>query len=231
MRSIKRSSKRTATEMREEMMANDAVFLDWSYKIKMEAKNDTPENRNAFNTISEKGFFVFENGCILPHPYYSKKSKDGPARLRGHKVSMNIFHPPKTQPEAERTEDGWPAGKEITHLCHWSACMNPDHMIYEPRWKNWKRIYCFGCDCSITPRCLNKFKPSSYWEDHSNWPNKLGYDRISEIKSKLPSLVKILPKDKFRKVDLKAVNRLKRLKKKKIHDKQTKRKKKARKLK
>jgi len=28
---------------------------------------------NAFNTISEKGFFVFDNGCILPHPYYSKK--------------------------------------------------------------------------------------------------------------------------------------------------------------
>lgn len=28
---------------------------------------------NAFNTISEKGFFVFENGCILPHPLIAKK--------------------------------------------------------------------------------------------------------------------------------------------------------------
>ena len=75
MRPLKRSSRRTVAEMRSEMIENNAVFLDWSFKIKTEAKNNTPENRNAFNTISEKGFFVFENGCILPHPYYSKKGR------------------------------------------------------------------------------------------------------------------------------------------------------------
>lgn len=225
MRPLKRSSRRTVAEMRQEMIENNAVFLDWSFKIKTDSQNNSPENRNAFNTISEKGFFVFENGCILPHPYYSKKGKDGPARLRGHKASMNIFHPPKTETDVDRNEDGWPINMEISHLCHWSACMNPNHLLWEPRWKNWKRLYCFGCDCNNTPSCLDKFRPSSFWEDESNWPNKIGYDRIAEIKDKLPKLVKVLPKDHFKKVDLKATNRMKRLKKKKIHDKQTKRKK------
>ena len=148
MRPVKRSSRRTVAEMRTEMIENDGVFLDWSFKIKSESQQNTPENRNSFNTISEKGFFVFENGCILPHPYYSTKGKDGPARLRGHKVSMNIFHPPKTESKSERNKDGWPINMEISHLCHWSACINPDHLIWEPRWKNWKRLYCFGCDCN-----------------------------------------------------------------------------------
>ena len=225
MRPLKRSSRRTVAEMRSEMIENNGVFLDWSFKIKTDCKNNTPENRNAFNTISEKGFFVFENGCILPHPYYSKKGKDGPARLRGGKASMQIFHPPKTQSDVNRNEDGWPTNIEISHLCHWSACINPTHLLWEPRWKNWKRLYCFGCDCNNLPPCLNKFHPSSFWENESNWPNKIGYDRISEIKDKLPKLVKVLPKDHFKKVDLKAANRMKRLKKKRIHDKQTKRKK------
>lgn len=78
--------------MRSEMKWNDGVFLDWSLKIKTESVSNNPENMNAFNTISEKGFFVFETGCILPHPYYSKKGKDGPARFRGHQVSVKMFH-------------------------------------------------------------------------------------------------------------------------------------------
>lgn len=73
MRSLKRSKERTVAEMRQEMIQNGGVFLDWSYKIKTEGINNNPENGNAFKTISDKGFFVFENGCILPHPYYSKK--------------------------------------------------------------------------------------------------------------------------------------------------------------
>lgn len=93
MRSVKRSAKRTVAEMRKEMLDNGGVFLDWSKKIKTEAQNPTPENRNAFNTVSEKGFFVFSNSCILPHPYYSKKGKEGPARFRGHKASCQLFQP------------------------------------------------------------------------------------------------------------------------------------------
>jgi len=196
------------------MLENDAVFLDWSFKIKTEAKSKTPEIKNAFNTISEKGFFVFETGCILPHPYYSKKGKDGPARFRGHKVSLEMFHDVLTPPSAERNEDGWPLMLETSHLCHWPACLNPDHLISEPRWKNWKRLYCFGCDCNTEPACLAKFHPSSYWENEKNWPKKIGYSKIGQLKAKLPQLVKILPKDHFKKVDLKAANRLIRLKRK-----------------
>lgn len=161
---VKRTARRTVAEMRQEMRDNGAVFLDWSNLIKKEAVSNTPENMNAFNTISEKGFFVFANGCILPHPYYSKKGKDGPARFRGHKAVAKLFKHASTSTDL-KNDDGWPMTPEISHLCHWSSCMNPDHLIFEPRWKNWKRLYCFGCDCNVTPACLQKFHPSTYWED------------------------------------------------------------------
>lgn len=227
MRSVKRSSRRTVAEMRKEMMDNGGVFLDWSEKINKEGKDKTTENRNAFETISQKGFFVFENGCILPHPYYSKKGKDGPARFRGHKVSLKLFKLIDKEPKVQiKNDDGWPMNKEISHLCHWNSCMNPDHLIYEPRWKNWKRLYCFGCDCNNQPPCLAKFHPSSYWDDVDNWPARIGYDQMKKLKKLLPSHVKVLPKDQFRKADLKATNRLKRLKRKKKHEKQAQRKRK-----
>ncbi len=149
MRSVKRSAGRTVAEMRNEMTENNGVFLDWSYKIKSEGISNNPENRNAFNTVSEKGFFVFETGCILPHPYYSKKGKDGPARFRGHQVSIKMFHQAPPPVAAEKNDDGWPIVYEISHLCHWSSCMNPNHLVWEARWKNWKRLYCFGCDCNM----------------------------------------------------------------------------------
>jgi hypothetical protein len=71
---------------------------------------------------------------------------------------------------------------------------------------------------------LNKFHPSSYWEDEKNWPKKIGYSEISKLKEKLPSLVKVLPMNHFSKVDLKAANQMIRLKRKRKHDKQVKRK-------
>jgi len=56
----------------------------------------------------------------------------------------------------------------------------------------------------------------------------VGYERITELRPLLPGPIRILPKDHYRKVDLKTGNRMKRLKKKRIHDKQTKRRKRAR---
>lgn len=231
MRSVKRSARRTVAEMRREMKEKGGVFLDWSEKIKSEGVSKTPENMNAFSTISEKGFLVFETGCILPHPYYSKKGKDGPARFRGHKISMKLFHKIKTSESSERNEDGWPLTPEVSHLCHWPACMNPMHLISEPRWKNWKRLYCFGCDCNVVPPCVQKFHPSVHWNDEKNWPKQVGYDSMSKLKANLPSLVKVLPKTYFDKVDLKAANRLIRLKRKRKHDKQASKKLKKLKLK
>lgn len=77
---------------------------------------------------------MFENGCILPHPYYSKKGKDGPARFRGHQASIKMFHKAPIPVVAEKNDDGWPMENEISHLCHWSSCMNPDHLVWEARW-------------------------------------------------------------------------------------------------
>jgi hypothetical protein len=227
MRSVKRSAQRTVAEMRKEMVENNGVFLDWSNKIRLEALEKSGENINALKTISEKGFFIFETGCILPHPYYSKKGEDGPARFRGYKASANLFHSVKNLETSEGTnQDGWPLNIEVSHLCHWYACMNPDHLVFEPRWKNWKRLYCFGCDCNLEPRCLAKFHPTAYWKDETNWPKKVGYDDMKKLKSLLPSNIKILAKDHYYKEDLKANNRLIRLKRKRKHDKETKRKKK-----
>lgn len=44
MRSVKRSARRTVAEMRKEMIQNDGVFLDWSFKIKSEGISNNPEN-------------------------------------------------------------------------------------------------------------------------------------------------------------------------------------------
>jgi len=59
---------------------------------------------------------------------------------------------------------------------------------------------------------LAKFRPSTFWDDEKNWPEKIGYSKIYQLKAVLPQLVKVLPEDHFKKVDLKAANRLIRLK-------------------
>lgn len=112
---------------------------------------------------------------------------------------MKLFHQAPTPVVVDKNEDGWPNTQEISHICHWSACINPNHLVWEARWKNWKRLYCFGCDCNMQPACLGKFHPSSYWEEEKNWPKKLGYGEISELKERLPSLVKVLPENHFKK--------------------------------
>ena len=208
------------------MISGGGVFLDWSEKIKKSALSRTPQHLNAFQTISNKGFWVFENGCILPHPYYSKKGKEGPARFRGSKAAFQLFHVPVEAP-VPRNEDFWPMTTEITHLCHWSACMNPDHLVSEPRWKNWKRLYCFGCDCNVEPKCLSKFRPSAFWQEEENWPGKLGYADPVALKRVLPDDVRILPKTTFRKKDLVSKNRIIRKKRAKKHSAQRRRKKKS----
>ena len=210
------------------MISQGGVFLDWSKWIQAEGVSPSPQLLNAFETISQKGFWVFETGCILPHPYYSKKGKDGPTRFRGSKVAFQLFH--EAVEEAQpRNEDYWPMTPEITHLCHWNACMNPEHLVSEPRWKNWKRLYCFGCDCNVEPKCLAKFRPSAFWQEEKNWPKKLGYAEQGALRQTLPELIRILPKSHFRKEDLKNRNRLIRKKRQRKHEAQRKRKKKLRK--
>ena len=87
----KRSARRSKADMRQDVLSCDGVFLNWQNYIKQNAKNQTKQAIHEFNTIVEKGVFVYENGCILPHPYYSKKGDEGPARLKGSRASFNLF--------------------------------------------------------------------------------------------------------------------------------------------
>jgi hypothetical protein len=88
----KRSGRRSIADMRQDVLGADGVFLNWNDYIKQNANNQTKQAIHEFNLIVEKGVFVYENGCILPHPYYSKKGDEGPARVKGYKASFNLFH-------------------------------------------------------------------------------------------------------------------------------------------
>lgn len=248
------------------------VFLDWSKRLAVAPGN--PTQRNAWETMSAKGFRVFANGCILPHPYYLRKGSDGPSRVRGPRASIDMF---RTKPapstvvvaaaetatteataavssssssladskkdgnttatatneagtDANRNSLGWPTQPEVSHLCHWGGCVNPDHLRWEPRWQNWKRNYCRGCDCNASKdpadRCLSVFHPSTWWENESNWPHQLTYDSKSltipsgssaadgerrvKWKDILPEGVTLLNSNHFTNEDMQSTNRMKR---------------------
>lgn len=88
----KRSGRRSKADMRQDVLNYNGVFLDWEDEISKNAKNRTKQAIHEFNLVVEKGVFVYETGCILPHPYYSKKGDEGPARVKGFKASFNLFH-------------------------------------------------------------------------------------------------------------------------------------------
>lgn len=222
----KRSVRRSKADLRQDVLNLDGVFLNWKDKIEKEANNKTKQAIHEFNIIVEKGVLVFENGCILPHPHYSKKGDEGPARVKGYKASFNLFHTTFQQGDmSETNEDGWPVSNQISHLCHWNSCINPEHLILEERWKNWKRNYCSGCNCGMVPQCINKFHPSSWWKQDSNHPKKFGYEKIADLKRVLPKHLKLLPKNHFLKEDRKSENRRMRKKRGSKHILQSKRKK------
>ena len=104
--------------------------------------------------------------------------------------------------------------------------MNPEHLVLEERWKNWKRLYCKGCDCNVFPECISKFHPSSWWKQEENHPKKFGYSQTAKLKEVLPEQIKLLPNDHFQIDDLKAKNKRKRKKRGVKHALQSKKKKK-----
>lgn len=223
----KRSGRRSIADMRQDVLDADGVFLNWIDYIEQNAKNQTKQAIHEFNLIVEKGVFVYETGCILPHPYYSKKGDEGPARVKGYKASFNLFHQNfQSDQNGQTNDDGWPTNKEVSHLCHWNACMNPEHLVLEERWKNWKRLYCKGCDCNVFPKCIAKFHPSAWWKQTENHPKKFGYSQIVKLKEVLSDQIKLLPKSNFRKADAKARNKQSRQKRGSKHALQAKKKKK-----
>jgi hypothetical protein len=53
-------------------------------------------------------------------------------------------------------------GDHASHLCHNPKCLNPEHLIWEPRHKNEKRNRCqnlLSCVCSQEPNCLPNSHP------------------------------------------------------------------------
>lgn len=225
-------TRRAEYELRAEMLNNGGHlvcirFADES--IALDGKLFTK-----WQTIERKGFFVLKTGCLVPHTYYSKKGKDGPARARGHIVSNDLFvdgvNKLRGSGEKDRNDDGWPLLMEVSHICHNPLCCAPWHLVTEPRWKNWRRNYCSGCDCpdSLMPRCVARFHPTNWWHEKSNWTNLIVTDskmalqilRAINEKEEDKYTIKLLPSNFYKKKDVQAINRNKRLQKKRKHDRQ-----------
>lgn len=209
----KRSSRRTPGDMRSANLGAGAVLLEFETHPQA-----SKQAINSWRTVESKGLFVYESGCILADAYYRKKGVDGPARIKAHHAAFVALVEPsfKNVTEHGRDERGWPVGHEISHLCHWGVCCNPAHMVAEPRWKNWKRLYCGAsgrCDCNVEPACVQVFHPAAWWEDEENWPVQVRKD-LNRIRSLASSRgrfrVDILPSDTYRTEDLKASNRRER---------------------
>lgn len=207
---VKRSKRRSPGEMRSANLSGGAVLLEFPTH-----KEAGKKAIHEWRTVESKGFFVFETGCILPDPYYRKKGVEGPARVRAHTSVYKAIVDPEFENKNtnERDERGWPITPELSHLCHWNACCNPLHIVSEPRWKNWKRLYCGStgqCDCGMLPKCTQVFHPTVWWDDEKNWPNQVFKD-LNRVKSLASSKgqvdVKILPSDTYRVEDVKASNR------------------------
>ena len=95
--------------------------------------------------MERKGFKVTKDvGCLLPHSQYGKSITESGAKMNGcgYKTSMGFFtglignHPSAP----ERDTDGRPISLEVSHLCHRSSCINPMHLVAEPKWCNLKLI-------------------------------------------------------------------------------------------
>mmetsp|Transcript_4531 Transcript_4531/g.13733 ORF Transcript_4531/g.13733 Transcript_4531/m.13733 type:complete len:266 (+) Transcript_4531:101-898(+) len=220
----KRSSRRTPGDMRAANLSKGAVLLQYEPHSKA-----SKQAVNNWRIVESKGFFVYETGCVLPDVYYRKKGVEGPARIKAHHAAFVALVEPtfKNVTESERDERGWPVSREISHLCHWNACCNPSHMISEPRWSNWKRLYCGRsgkCDCGMEPQCKQIFHPAAWWDDESHWPVQLRKDlnRIRSLASNKGQFsIEILPSDTYRVEDLKAANRRERRRRGTRHVKQT----------
>lgn len=172
----------------------------------------------AWRTLERKGFIVLaDKGCMIPHLYYTNRGEQGPARNRGHVASARFFgiitaSEVDEKPTGARDERGYPTDKEVSHLCHNPFCCNPEHLIYEERWRNTKRNYCRGCDCGNATdhvACVSLYRPSKWWQDRDGIDGEIVTDP-AVVKALLPVGSKILPKTHFKKADEKARNRNKR---------------------
>jgi hypothetical protein len=204
---VKRSS---IPAIRENMLEKGALLFCFERPKGITSSN--PEDVTWFNQMEAAGFLVTKSGCIFPYENYSGASKGRP---KGHKISALFFK--GSMPTFPNNPHGWPTTTQVSHLCHRKQCINPNHMVYEPQWKNLKRNYCGDtgkCDCGVEPKCLATY----HNDDWAHVDEFITYDtkRFKKlVKCHLLGLrYSIRLKDHFASVDKRTNQRNERLSKK-----------------
>jgi len=188
--------------------------------------NTTPEARDKWRTMENKGLFVTLDGCIFPHKYYWSSNKQGD-KYSGHLRSADYFLQRQRLPGVPN-QYGWPTEEQVSHLCHRENCINPMHLTIEAQWKNLRRNYCGlqgDCTCGSQPACLKPYMNwSTFLSRIQNGTYRIVGDPV-ELSQALADLgqrypFKVLPQTHYAVEDTKRINRNQRKDKKRKHDQQ-----------
>jgi len=214
------NSRRSEAQLRNEHLAKGAMLLKFTANV--------PTSQsvvNKWHSIEKKGFLVSTDGCLIPHQVHWFANEQ---RLITSQLAVEFFHSKQVNPVTKDkvNKHGWPCAEEFSHLCHYSACASPSHVIIEPSWKICKRNYCGyhgSCDCGNQPPCLRTYHNKDF--DHKLMYLSYSTPNLAErLRQLFPSAkkIEILPKSYYANEDKKRANRLLRRKRQRKHLKQAK---------
>lgn len=222
--------RRSVGEIRKELRAKGALFLDF----KLPAACPSKEWKKEWDAMQKFGFFVTSDGCILPYEYYRKTFPAGDG-LSGHIRAVHYFYDRTPDRKAVYNHFGWPMAEQVSHLCHNPDCCNPLHLCIEAQWKNLKRNWCGlngSCDCGMEPKCVRTYtNPEQLAKQYSLETQVSNVKQIlTELQKTFPFVIK--PSTYYDKEDMQRANRIKRTKAKEKQKQESKKKqeKKKRKL-
>jgi len=221
--------RQSEARVREEHLLRGALLLDFS----IERPGLNIQALSIWKSIEKKGFLVTKSGCLIPASCHtSGNSNKKPA----YETSMKLFGGKSKNPLTKGTvnEYGWPAEEQISHLCHDNSCCWFKDLEIVPQWQNLKRNYCGlkgKCDCGCKPKCKSRYMPSNTLRDYDDLlrygDKKLGEKvrNLFEVETEdLVVKVKILDRNHYKVQDLQRINRTIRLKRKRKHDAERKKK-------